>query len=52
MLAGPRAEVQAFLDIVAPLEDVLGPFLLQPPARSGPSTWTTCGDLSTPCPRR
>lgn len=36
LLAGPRAEVQAFLDIVAPLEDVLGPFLLQLPATFGP----------------
>ncbi|MCW8128156.1 DUF72 domain-containing protein [Microbulbifer halophilus] len=36
LLAGPRAEVQAFLDIVAPLEDVLGPFLLQLPASFGP----------------
>lgn len=36
LLAGPRGEVRAFLDTVAPLEDVLGPFLLQLPASFGP----------------
>lgn len=36
LLVGPSAEVRAFLEIVAPLEDVLGPFLLQLPAAFGP----------------
>lgn len=36
LLAGPRAEVSEFLEIVAPLEDVLGPFLIQLPAAFGP----------------
>lgn len=36
LLAGARSEVNEFLEIVAPLEDVLGPFLLQLPAAFGP----------------
>lgn len=36
LLAGSAAEVRRFLEIVAPLEDVLGPFLLQLPAAFGP----------------
>ena len=36
LLVGAGAEVQAFLEIIAPLEDVLGPFLLQLPAAFGP----------------
>ena len=36
LLAGVDAQVRAFLEIVAPLEDVLGPFLLQLPAAFGP----------------
>ncbi|WP_346839740.1 DUF72 domain-containing protein [Microbulbifer sp. SAOS-129_SWC] len=36
LLAGASAEVQSFLDIVAPLADRLGPFLLQLPAAFGP----------------
>lgn len=40
MLAGVDAEVQAFLDIVEPLSDVLGPFLVQLPATFGPERLT------------
>ncbi|MBU2873495.1 DUF72 domain-containing protein [Marinobacter salexigens] len=36
LLSGVDASVRNFLDIVAPLEDVLGPFLLQLPAAFGP----------------
>ncbi|WP_308364960.1 MULTISPECIES: DUF72 domain-containing protein [unclassified Microbulbifer] len=36
LLAGAGSEVQAFLEILAPLEDVFGPFLLQLPAAFGP----------------
>ncbi|TBW57679.1 DUF72 domain-containing protein [Marinobacter halodurans] len=36
LLAGPTAEIRSFLEIIAPLEDVLGPFLLQLPAAFGP----------------
>jgi len=36
LLAGADAQVRAFLEIIAPLEDVLGPFLLQLPAAFGP----------------
>ncbi|MBB5321971.1 DUF72 domain-containing protein [Marinobacter oulmenensis] len=36
LLAGPASEITDFLETVAPLEDVLGPFLLQLPAAFGP----------------
>ncbi|WP_203141395.1 DUF72 domain-containing protein [Marinobacter mangrovi] len=36
LLAGPTSEINQFLGIIAPLEDVLGPFLLQLPAAFGP----------------
>lgn len=36
LLVGAGAQVQSFLEIIAPLEDVLGPFLLQLPAAFGP----------------
>ncbi|MFC6635458.1 DUF72 domain-containing protein [Microbulbifer taiwanensis] len=36
LLANTDAQVRAFLEILAPLEDVLGPFLLQLPAKFGP----------------
>lgn len=36
LLGGVGPEVSAFLDILAPLADVLGPFLLQLPAAFGP----------------
>lgn len=36
LLAGPGSEVLDFLAIVSPLNDVLGPFLLQLPAAFGP----------------
>ncbi len=36
MLAAPHAQVTAFLEILSPLQDVLGPFLLQLPASFGP----------------
>ncbi|WP_417502427.1 DUF72 domain-containing protein [Marinobacter sp.] len=36
LLSGVDASVRDFLDIVAPLKDVLGPFLLQLPAAFGP----------------
>lgn len=35
-LAGTTSEVRAFVEILAPLEDVLGPILLQLPAAFGP----------------
>lgn len=37
LLAGVGAQAHDFLDILAPLEDVLGPFLLQLPAAFGPA---------------
>lgn len=36
LLSGVDADVRDFLNIIAPLEDVLGPFLLQLPAAFGP----------------
>lgn len=36
LLAGVGTQAQDFLDILSPLEDVLGPFLLQLPAAFGP----------------
>ncbi|WP_227545928.1 DUF72 domain-containing protein [Marinobacter fonticola] len=36
LLAGPRSDVYEFLEIIAPLGDVLGPFLVQLPAVFGP----------------
>ncbi|MCG8391877.1 MAG: DUF72 domain-containing protein [Pseudomonadales bacterium] len=42
LLRGVGNQVQAFLDILAPLEDVLGPFLVQLPAAFGPER---LGDL-------
>lgn len=42
LLGGVAAEVQSFLEIVAPLEELLGPFLLQLPAAFGPER---LGDL-------
>lgn len=52
MLAGAGSEVFAFLDILAPLEDVLGPFLLQLPAAFGPehldNLWRFIDDLPAP----
>lgn len=36
LLAGATPGVRAFLEIISPLEDVLGPFLLQLPAAFGP----------------
>lgn len=36
LLAGAGSEMSAFLEILAPLKDVLGPFLLQLPAAFGP----------------
>lgn len=36
LLAGPGSEVRDFLDILAPLNDVLGPLLIQLPAAFGP----------------
>ncbi len=36
LLAGPGSEVRDFLDILTPLNDVLGPFLVQLPASFGP----------------
>ncbi|OEY65401.1 DUF72 domain-containing protein [Marinobacter sp. X15-166B] len=36
VMAGVDLDVQAFLQVIAPLRDVLGPFLLQLPAAFGP----------------
>lgn len=36
LLTGAGTEVRDFLEVIAPLEDVLGPFLLQLPAAFGP----------------
>lgn len=36
LLSGPVTQAQDFLEVIAPLKDVLGPFLLQLPAAFGP----------------
>ncbi|MGP4844043.1 DUF72 domain-containing protein [Marinobacter sp. 1Y8] len=52
LLAGPGSEVLDFLEIIAPLNDVLGPFLLQLPAAFGPehlsSLWRFIEALPAP----
>lgn len=52
LLANTGDEVRAFLDIISPLHDVLGPFLLQLPAAFGPAhldrLWGFLDDLPPP----
>ncbi|WP_105103947.1 DUF72 domain-containing protein [Microbulbifer pacificus] len=52
LLAAPQKEVRGFLDITAPLHDVLGPFLLQLPAAFGPqqlnNLWCFLDNLPAP----
>ncbi|MFV8783038.1 DUF72 domain-containing protein [Microbulbifer sp. SA54] len=51
-LAGTQKQVRDFLEIISPLQDVLGPFLLQLPAAFGPSDlgslWHFLDDLPPP----
>ncbi|WP_288129556.1 DUF72 domain-containing protein [Microbulbifer sp.] len=52
LLAVTLGEVRAFLEVIAPLEDVLGPFLLQLPAAFGPqhldALWRFIDNLPAP----
>lgn len=52
LLAGPRSEVHEFLEILAPLNDVLGPLLVQLPAAFAPecldSLWRFIDGLPAP----
>ncbi|MBK1873624.1 DUF72 domain-containing protein [Marinobacter sp. 1-3A] len=52
LLSGVDADMRDFLNIIAPLEDVLGPFLLQLPAAFGPmhlnNLWQFIDALPTP----
>ena len=52
LLAPPVTAVRDFLEIVSPLNDVLGPFLLQLPANFGPqhlsNLWRFIDDLPAP----
>ncbi|WP_160153871.1 DUF72 domain-containing protein [Microbulbifer sp. ALW1] len=52
LLAPPEKEVRDFLEIISPLNDVLGPFLLQLPATFGPqhlgNLWRFMDQLPAP----
>lgn len=52
LLVGTDALVREFLDIMTPLQDVMGPFLLQLPAAFGPehlnALWAFLDDLPAP----